>query len=919
MPLDSAVDRVPGTDLNAIIQAAARRHGISPELLRAVGMQETGLGTSAVYDPVHGTSRTKGNLGHGIWQLDPASGASEEELARAAKDPAFAADRAASMLSDFIKRNNGDVRAGLEAYNGGGKGYADSVLSYMPRNRRGRLDLLGDTAPPLPKGATPIGGAAAPPLPKGAVSLGQQQDTSAPPLPKGATPLNVRGVDRRQASIWDRAGQMASSVGKAVAPPLMHAARVTADAVDEPLSLLNAVLGAPQRFVAGALSADQQAGGLGKGSLLNEAKGAAYGVFHPNDPTYEKNAEQLAHIPHSNDPRFRGKLQNFASDLGFQTVTDPLTYAMGPIRTVGEKVVQGLSHVAESGLRSDSKFLQSLAGTFTPHSSERLAFTPKGKAAVVGIRNSEDLNAQRMAHADEQLLSKYKDEIAKGNVPDEVRQRLLREAYVYGNTRMRRQALEFGYNPSEAEAAQAPKGVLNYNLKPEYFPHVGKYQLPDEYQEVGKAYKRKPNARFEQHQTSEELPEDPLKSMEYRLNSGRSAIRHRMIQKRIAEETGLPASVGSSRIAPDMARQADHVTNPKLANDILQGTHGQDVKGPDWVNAVSNIGRDTLVGANPVPHAKNIASLAYLSGGVPVLKKGMEYAMTGVPQALRDRLEKYGAGTHFMLSHMSSISPVKVLPWRKGSQMALDRVDMGMRAARLQQIDKEFPHISEYEKAQKVNEDIGAYKDSPAFVQMTKWVGAQFPQWHAYIVPTTIARAIVKNPQRVESVVRGTNDANDDLIDNKAGYKIDPGGPVSEAANLYADPLRVANLPYAELPKGILSPSSAGAIGSISHLTHKAGEGTSPLAPGGLASEIIPYFSIIAPQLGFAPKWVSNPMNSKAPANVRSMAAFFAAYPKAEQSTREAMIRNYIQQGMSRWDAERRVTKAFGALRKYMR
>lgn len=915
MPLQPAVDRVPQTDLTAIINSAARRHGIDPEILRAVGMQETGLGTSSVYDPVHGTSRTPGNLGHGIWQLDPASGASQADLMRAAKDPAFAADRAASMLSGYIKQHNGDLRAALEAYNGGGKGYADSVLAYMPRSRRGHLDLLADTAPPLPKGATPIQGA--PPLPKGAQPLGQTND--GPPLPKGATPIGSRPA-RRQASIWDRAKSFGQGVENTVGPPLMHGAHMVANAVDEPLQLLNAVLGAPQRFVAGAVAADARTGGPQRGFITDpkvrnqeiaEFKTGIQSVLHPNDPSYEQQAEQQAHIPHSTDPRFRGKLQNFAADLGFQTLTDPLTYV--PVAGAGEKILKGAAGLADRGLRSDSKFAQTLAGTFTPHAAERLAFTPKGKAAVVGIRNSEDLNAQRMAHEDEQLLKQHKAEIAQGKVPDAVRQRLLREAYVYGNLKMRRQALQYGYKPTAEEAAQAPKGVLNYTLRDEYFPHVGKYQLPPEYQEVGKAYKRKPNARFEQHQTSNEIPDDPFKSMEYRLASGRSAIRHRMIQQRIANETGLPASVGSSRIAPDMGLQAEHVADSQKAQEILQGTHGQDVQGPEWINQISNIGRDTLVGANPVPHAKNIASLAYISGGVPVIKRGLEYAMSGVPKALKDRLEKYGAGTHFMLSNVSSVSPVKVLPWRKSSSMALDRIDMGMRAARLQQIDKQFPHLSEYEKAQKVNEDIGAYKDSPAYVQMTKWVGAQFPQWHAYIVPTTIARGILRNPQRVETIVRGTNAVNNDVVGDKAGYKIDPGGPVSEAANLYADPLRVANLPYAELPKAILSPSSAGVVGGLTQLTHKAGEGTSPLDPQGALGQIIPYLSIIAPQLGI------NRFNSKAPADVRSVAAFFAAYPKAEQSVRESMVRGFIEHGMSRFKAEQQTQRVFSRLRRYMK
>jgi hypothetical protein len=112
------------------IIAAAQRHHIDPNLLRLVGYQETQLGTSAMYDPKTGLSRMRGNAGHGIWQLDPASGASQQDLDRAARDPAFAADYAAKMISNLLHEYGGNVREALRHYGPGGVGYAyaDSVL-----------------------------------------------------------------------------------------------------------------------------------------------------------------------------------------------------------------------------------------------------------------------------------------------------------------------------------------------------------------------------------------------------------------------------------------------------------------------------------------------------------------------------------------------------------------------------------------------------------------------------------------------------------------------------------------------------------------------------------------------------------------------------------------------------------------------
>lgn len=901
-------------------------------------MQETGLGTSAVYDPQTGTSRVAGNHGHGLWQLDPASGASAQDLARAAKDPSFAADRAAQMLSGYLKQHGGNTRAALDAYNGGGSGYADGVLSYLPRNRRGALDLLGDTVPALPKGAVPIGNpplpkAALPALPKGAVAIARPtpqpqnspapQPTSAPtpgsaPLPKGAVP-----IPHGQPSFVDRARN-------AVTPPLMHAAHVVADVVDKPLGLLNAVLGAPQRFIAGGMQADQQHHkpqfGSSEGTYRNpfdqlggEVRGGLYGVLHPNDSTVQDDSEKAlgtAKLKVPNAKKLTDKLNNFGVDLLHQTATDPLTFVTGPTRALGDAAVQGFRRAGTAALRSGKPVLENFAGTFIPHAGVQAAFTPRGKAAVVGIRNSEDYKAQQIAHDDAALLKKHKTEIAQGNVPDEVRQRLLREPYVYGTRKMRQQALAQGYKPTAEEVGAnggQPYGILHHNVKADYFPHVGNHKAPDEYQEVGKSYNIKPNAKFEKQQTSTQLPLDPLDSMEYRLKSGRNIIRHRMIQQRIANETGLSATVGGKTIRQNPAKIADHVFNLPAADTILQSAHSSSVKGYEWLRHVANVGRDTLIGGNPLPHMKNIGFMGYLGQGIPVAAKGLYYALKGVPKDITDALEHHGAATHFALSDPEKYSFVRLNPARKKFAQILDRFDTGMRAAAYEKIKHANPHLTPYELAEKVNEDIGAYQDSPQYVEYARgFLGAQFPQWHSYIVPTAVGRAALRYPQRVESVVRATNDVNDDVIGKNAGYEINPGGPVSEAANLYADPLRVANLPYQEAPKALLSPSAAGPfVGGLAHLTNKAGEGTSILDPEDLAGQVLPYWNIVGPQLGF------NQFNSKAPANIRSVAAIIGAYPKAQQSLREAMIRNYMQQGMSRFKAEQQVQRALSALRRY--
>jgi len=144
---------VPGDVRSAIASAAnayASTAGIPPAqlaaIITAVGDQESGLGKSSAYDARTGHSRTAGNQGHGIFQLDPASGASQADLDRAASDVGFAANKAASMLADSLKRSGGNVTAALAAYNAGGMNAAGLAYARQVEARIGPTNLAaGET------------------------------------------------------------------------------------------------------------------------------------------------------------------------------------------------------------------------------------------------------------------------------------------------------------------------------------------------------------------------------------------------------------------------------------------------------------------------------------------------------------------------------------------------------------------------------------------------------------------------------------------------------------------------------------------------------------------------------------------------------------------------------------------------------
>ncbi|MBC5800021.1 MAG: hypothetical protein GIX03_04035 [Candidatus Eremiobacteraeota bacterium] len=142
----------PGTpSINAAITAASASYSdpaLMAKLLHAVGEQETGLGRSGAYDPSTGLSRTPGNLGHGIWQLDPASGASADDLYRAAHDVGFAAKRAEEMIATDLKAANGNILAALSMYNAGGVNqqglaYGQSVEARMGMKNPANTNVRG--------------------------------------------------------------------------------------------------------------------------------------------------------------------------------------------------------------------------------------------------------------------------------------------------------------------------------------------------------------------------------------------------------------------------------------------------------------------------------------------------------------------------------------------------------------------------------------------------------------------------------------------------------------------------------------------------------------------------------------------------------------------------------------------------------
>jgi soluble lytic murein transglycosylase-like protein len=101
-------DPLPATDVSALVDTAAKREGVRPELIRAVMEQESAFKPCAL--------SPKG--AQGLMQLMPAT-ADEFHLADVF-DPAQNVGAGAKLLRMLLDKYSGDTRLALSAYNAGG-------------------------------------------------------------------------------------------------------------------------------------------------------------------------------------------------------------------------------------------------------------------------------------------------------------------------------------------------------------------------------------------------------------------------------------------------------------------------------------------------------------------------------------------------------------------------------------------------------------------------------------------------------------------------------------------------------------------------------------------------------------------------------------------------------------------------------
>lgn len=478
---------------------------------------------------------------------------------------------------------------------------------------------------------------------------------------------------------------------------------------------------------------------------------------------------------------------------------------------------------------------------------------------------------------------------------------------MHGTPEVREQAVVAGYRPTAAEKTKTPTRLFG-SFREDYTPsqRVGgdpSASIDDMLFAPKEA--KKPYAGFELPQTAVNADATTLAArVGDRLASGRNVVRQRMTEQRTLEELGMVPKRGAA--GEPLLRGADRKTlvkDPAALTQLLAGDEKLTRIKP--LAAISDMGRDALF-VNSLPHMGNVGTLGYLAGGLPLLARGAKNMTRMKPETAR-RLEEFGGASHFSRESTPLVDRIPIAGpltagIRHGSQRMLDKFETGMRAGRLEQLDKTAPKMSEFAKAQRVREDLGDYRATSRVVNVLKAGGAPFPQYRLGVIPGAVGRAVARNPQRVEGYTRATKLGNEDLLPG-AGYEIVPNKPVDEFAKLLVD------------PKAYLgSPST---LGPAANLLRGGGQPQS-FSPAEAAKEIarsyVPFVSPIEDVTG------TSPFKSKAPNAVRGAAGVFGAYAKNAQSAFEKSIRDVmVRDGVDRFEAEKRVRRQQRLIQRYTR
>ena len=754
---------------DTVIRDAAQASGLDVNLLRSLGMQETGLGSSGNYNPKTGTDRD-GNKGRGLFQLDPASGVSQETLQRAAKDPGFASKYAAGMLKNALRQTNGDLRGALAIYNSGsatsdkGLAYADEVISRM-----GNMDKP-DYDPVFVQKV------------KHDAKIVQSQLKQGKSLDKAlartrtAKPLvdtEVKGVSTWQ---W---------------------------AKDHPLDAVGNIIGAPQHLLGGfehdsatgrefnpqhildyvfnPTDKNNEASTAGPREVINRFAKDHFGAKGNAIPTHgEIDSYVRAHVHGALEPYVAG-LAKGGEDFITQAVSDPLQLelitklgagagmaAASGVAKAAHATAKALGigpHMAPY-LNTMSKAADALSDVFVARRDlDKAGFTKEGKGIRLAIENSAIADSNRRRDLDSKVLNSAQDSV----------KRVMEYIRYHGNQLKSNAASNALGMPSHA----APTGHLVIGNVNDLLNDVRR-GTPEERAAIFADLRRQIEKATVVSKTKKMVGSNPKYF------------------------SGHPGTI-------DQLGMSD-------TSGWFQGLKKLEESGPgQLLGRLSDMGKRSVMW-NPAPHGlKNVGTLAYLAGGIPAVMHGIHGMIKGVDSATVRRLEQMGAAP--LYAHESTSK------FGQAMDSVMERMEQGWRAGLLHEMDRKLGPSKpgspeEMLKGHLISKHIGDYRNQSAFVHTFKTLGGPFVAFRLGIVPANVAEAAVKHPGRVNNVIRLEQDVQNNRTKTaQRKNRIVNGGPVEDASKLGTDPKSYLTSPSTTGLLGqLLGGQGSGHTGLVGHL-----------------------------------------------------------------------------------------------------
>ena len=535
-------------------------------------------------------------------------------------------------------------------------------------------------------------------------------------------------------------------------------------------------------------------------------------------------------------------MQNFLVRSLFQAAKDPLSYGSAGMAPLAERMLREAEVAQRAGIISKNKLARvstrmfatnvpvkeaqaehavdraQALGTFKNTKQAIRQGIDEDRQAIAAVNTARGVGAstmRRLSDADEQLVMKNLDAIKQVTGP-------------------------------QLERPQTAGEVMAVDTAGNARPNMPVW--PKEIEDrLDQARPKLKDDRYLDPFRKKSVPDDPVSVLRAQLADSRELLRRQAVEKQLAENTkNMPE--GQLRA---LAARTDPTKAMATREDVLKGLAASEDRdyGPSWARAFSDIQVDAML-ATGAPHIRNVLVAALMSSPPQDVAKALYWAaFKKTPQAAKERLE-HGAAPHFgsglprsdIARTLEEKSPV-YRGVRRTTGAALDRVDEALRASKLQRLDKEMKGAQEFEKLDRVNQDLGEYNVKPQWATFLPLLGANFPQWHGYNVPLMFARAAMRRPGNLANIGRAERNVNDQLNPD-APYQWTLGGPAGEGSSAALDLARV--FMAHKWPSYIGGQSTAGLLsltprilGKEPYLKLLAEEASGLLPFGSLASDAI--------------------------------------------------------------------------------